>query len=213
MVSGHGAGYLKCTEATKKSNHYRRGMDSGIWHNVGRKVDIGNPYFKRKVIASAFSEILFRSGADNEVTFGLTNRLYAIYMNWKHYNYKLYVLILSGWLIFWLLGGVISGRKKTPKCPSFFLIGCSSFVWYMVLFNHTEIHHAFTYRIFGIGICAFFAIVIESTHTATEKWPGLRRCLAFCVLSLSLLASACVLTLCTKEITPIDKKTATRDEV
>lgn len=97
--------------------------------------------------------------------------------------------------------------EKTPKCPSFFLIGCSSFVWYMVLFNHTEIHHAFTYRIFGIGICAFFAIVIESTHTATEKWPGLRRCLAFCVFSLLLLVSACVLTLYTKEITPIDKKT------
>lgn len=164
---------------------------------------------KENVIASAFSEILIRSGADNDVTFGQTNRLYAIYMNWKHYNYKLYILILSGWFMFWLLRGVIKGWKKTAKCPSFFLIGCSSFVWYIVLFNHTGIHHAFTYRILGIGICAFFAIVIESTYMAAEKRLSLRHCLSFSALNLVLLVSASVLTLCTKEITQIDNKSGT----
>lgn len=168
---------------------------------------------KKNVIASAFSEMLMLSSAENGVAFGQPNRLYAIYMNWKHYNYKLYVMILLGWLIFWLFGGLIKGWKKTSKCPSFFLIGCSSFVWYVVLFTHTEVHHAFTYRIFGISICAFFAIVIESTHIATGKWQGVRHYLAFCILSLVLMVSAYALTLCTKEITQIDNKSESFEKI
>lgn len=161
---------------------------------------------KENIIVSALGEVLLRSGTDSEVTFGQTNRLYSIYLNWKHYNYKLYVLILLGWLMFWLLRGVINGWKKSPKCPSFFLIGCSSFVWYIVLFNHTGIHHAFTYRILGICISAFFAIVIESTYTTSPKWSGLRHRLAFFALNFVLLVSSCILTLFTKEITQIDNK-------
>lgn len=164
---------------------------------------------KENVIESAFREILLRSGADNDVTFGVTNHLYAIYMNWKHYNYKLYVLILLAWLAFWLFMGFIKGWKCTAKCPAYFLIGCSSFVWYVVLFNHTGIHHAFTYRILGISICAFFAIVIESIQTSSEKRLNIRHCAAFGFLSLALAAGAYLLTLCARETTQIDNKSET----
>lgn len=161
---------------------------------------------KQNCVAWALEEVLFRSGVDEVVTFGQSNRLYAIYMNWRHYNYKLYVIILLGWLVFWLLRGLIKGWRKTAKVCPFFLIGCSSFVWYIVLFNHTEIHHAFTYRILGISIAAFMAIVLESTSMIGEKKRGARHFMLFAVTGLALMMVAAVLTLCTKEITPIDNK-------
>lgn len=162
----------------------------------------------KNIIVEALNEILLRTGVENEVTFGQTNRLYAIYMNWKHYNYKLYVLILLGWLLYWLVCGLIKGWKKADagKCCSLLLIGCSSFVWYIVLFNHTQIHHAFSYRIFGISIAAFFAIVLESTCHVRVKRAGIRHYVTFCAKGIVMLGAACLLTLCAREITQIDNK-------
>lgn len=168
---------------------------------------------KNNCIALALKEILLRSDGKAEVTFGQTNRLYAIYMNWKHYNYKLYAILLLGWLGFWLVWGLIKGWRKTAKCGPFLLIGCSSFVWYVVLSNHTEIHHAFTYRIFGISIAAFMAIVLESASATDGKKRSIRQIMLFAAVSLMLAVAASGLTLCTRELTQIHNKDYEFEEV
>ncbi|MCM1044650.1 MAG: hypothetical protein NC417_03985 [Candidatus Gastranaerophilales bacterium] len=181
----------------------------GMW--AGKWV-MASLVLRENCVARALEEVLIRSGADEEVTFGQTNRLYAIYMNWRHYNYKLYVIILLGWLGFWLFMGLIKGWQKTTKCCPLFLVGCSSFVWYIVLFNHTEIHHAFTYRILGISIAAFMAIVLESIPAKGERGKGLWHIGRFSACGLALMAAAAMLALCAREITQVDNKGAEIEE-
>lgn len=160
---------------------------------------------RKNVVAAAFDEILFRTGGVNETVFGLKNQLYSIYMNWKHYNYKLYVILLLAWFVFWLIYGFFRGWKRpdTAKSCAYLLIGSSSFVWYLVLLNHTEIHHSFTYRIFGITISAFFALVLESVG---EKKVNLKYRICFCLKNVMAVILAVLCTFVTKELTEISNK-------
>lgn len=108
------------------------------------------------VFQRALNEAFFRSGGD------WGDRLYAVYTNWKHYGYKIYAIILAGWLLWWFAGSVKRGWCKSIKRYAYFLTGMSGIVWYFLLSNHTSIHHFFTYRIFGVSILAFLAIVLDS---------------------------------------------------
>lgn len=177
----------------------------GMWFG---KWILATIVLQENIIVKALYAILLRANVEDQVTFGQSNRLYALYMNWKHYTYKLYVLILLIWLLYWLASGFFKGWKKTctAKCCSFLLIGCSSFAWYLVLMNHTETHHAFTYRIFGISIAAFFAIILESTSHTKMEWKGIRHYISFFATGILLMMIACLFTLCTREITPMDNK-------
>ena len=174
----------------------------GMWFG---KWILASIVLNKNIIVEALKEVLLRTSAYNEVTFSQSNRFYAIYMNWKHYNYKLYVFILLGWLCYWLTHGFFFGWSKLSreKYPAYLLIGCSSFAWYLVLMNHTQIHHAFTYRIFGISIAAFFAIVLESTNQKDHMIRNIRHYTKFAVLSIFLMIISIVLSLFAKEITLI----------
>ncbi len=129
-----------------------------MWAGKGIMGDI---ILKGNILASTIAEALYRSGASQTHALGLADRLEAIYINLTHYSDKVYVLIIAAWIIYTAMHSIFRGLKFTAKVPAFFLIGCSSIVWYLVVVDHTLGHHLFTYRIFSISILAFMAMALE----------------------------------------------------
>ncbi len=123
---------------------------------------------RENVIRSAVDEIFLRTGVDEGVD--LYERFNACYSNWKHYEYKVYAVILLGWLLLWMVLYCLQGYRRSPRYPAYLLIGASSVVWYFVLANHTLVHHFFTYRIYGVSILAFLCIVWESVLRKRPKF-------------------------------------------
>lgn len=119
------------------------------------------------VFESAVNEVFLRSGMQGGGL--LLDRLSAIYTNWKHYEYKVYAIILLLWLVWWLGCLLVRGGHRESKCCSYLLIGVSGIVWCFVLSDHTSEHHFFTYRIFGVSVLAFLAIVLGSIPEAGVK--------------------------------------------
>ncbi len=162
---------------------------AGIWL---MKWILGSAILKTNIFESAINEIFLRSGiAEGDGSW--SDRINAIYLNWKHYEVKIFAVILAVWLIFWIgRTFFMGGWQKDSKRFAYLLIGVSSIVWYFLLSNHTRGHNYFTYRIYGVSILAFFAIVLGSIpSTACEKTiqPKRRLCLIFlflfvCILSL-----------------------------
>lgn len=130
---------------------------------------LSTPVLKYNVFEQALNEVFYRSGTLEGEGYGLTGRLNAIYSNWRHYDYKIYAILLTGWLLWWLLHIAFKEGYAGTKRYAYFLVGASSFVWYFVLANHTQVHHFFTYRIFGIAILAFMAMALENTSKETAR--------------------------------------------
>lgn len=170
---------------------------AGMW---GVKWIAATAVLRRNIIKAAVEEVFLRSGASK---IGIDNpaaRWNAIYVNWRHYAYKIYMILLVGWLLWWVFRSLRKKWNKSGKSYAFFLIGLSGPVWYFVLSNHTMIHHLFTYRIFGVSILAFLALILESAGTFREA-PGLSgrgkaALLGFFVVSVAL---AYLCSLCAKE--------------
>lgn len=128
---------------------------AGMWLSKGC---LGSLILGRNIFESAFFEVGVRAGVEDH--FGFYDRLRAIYTNWKHYEYKLFVLILAIYLIYFVVRTLQNGVRSNVKNKALALVGMSSIVWYFVLANHTSGHHIFTYRIFGISVLAVLAILL-----------------------------------------------------
>lgn len=123
----------------------------------------------QNVFQTAINEVFFLSGTLTEKEYSQFSRFEAIYINWKHYEYKVYAMLLAVWLAWWIYKcSVQGGWKRDSRRYAYLLIGFSSVVWYLVLANHTQVHHFFTYRIFAVSVLAFLAIVLCSSYQ-TEK--------------------------------------------
>lgn len=134
---------------------------AGMW---AAKWAAATVILRRNIVRMAIEEVFLRSGAAKTGMDNLTARWNAIYVNWRHYAYKIYAVILAGWLLWWIFCTLRKKWNKSGKRYAFFLIGLSSVVWYLVLSNHTMIHHLFTYRIFGVSILAFLGLILESSE-------------------------------------------------
>lgn len=142
---------------------------AGMW---AAKWIAATAVLRRNIIKTAVEEVFLRSGTSKTGMDDLAARWNAIYVNWRHYAYKIYALLLVGWLLWWVFCSLRKKWNKSDKNPALFLIGLSGPVWCFVLSNHTMIHHLFTYRIFGVSILAFLALTLGSTRTFREA-PGL----------------------------------------
>lgn len=165
----------------------------GLWV---AKWGIATMVLGRNIFETAFKEIVFCSGTTGTRVDNSAARWHAIYTNWRHYSYKIYAFILALWLIWWLSCSLRKKWEQSSKSPAFFLIGFSSIVWYVVLSNHTLIHHFFTHRIYGVSIAAFLAIVLESTgdFREAERLSPRERVRKFGLLGVStVLAGCCML--------------------
>lgn len=139
---------------------------AGMWVS---KWIIGGLILQRNIFQTAIDEVFLRAGVEEDAAWGLAERLNAMYSNWKHYEYKLYFLILAAWLVWIIYKTIRYGWKRNAKNLAFLLIAFSSVVWYFVLSNHTQGHHFFTYRIWGISITALLVFWIGSLRVDGEK--------------------------------------------
>ncbi len=166
---------------------------AGMW--LGKFV-LGSLILGRNIFESAFYEVGFRLGAAGE-PFGLADRLDALYVNWKHYEYKLYVLLLAVWLLVIVVYTLKKGVRGNVLNKALALAGVSPIVWYFALANHTAGHHFFTYRIYGIAVLAVLAILIGSVNNDCYL-DGRRRLRILCVWAVCGIA-ACGLSLLARE--------------
>lgn len=66
----------------------------------------------RNIFESAIGRTSYWSGLQQTEESALSGRLQAIYINWKHYEYKVYGVILAAWLIWWVCRIVFRGGGK-----------------------------------------------------------------------------------------------------
>lgn len=148
---------------------------SGIWWIVGYggmwvlKWLFATMVTGRNIFEEAWAEVFLRAGVEEGKAYGLMQRLDALYTNWKHYEYMTYMIILLAWFLWIVIRSLKHGWRTSPKNAALLLIGASSAVWYFVMANHTEGHHFFTYRIWGVSILAVLAILLQSVYTSLEK--------------------------------------------
>lgn len=154
----------------KAAEHIKTVVHSAIFWVLGyagmwvMKWILATVILGRDIVSEAIDEVFLRSGVQEGMVYDFESRLSAIYLNWKHYEYKTYFLLLTCWLIWWLWQSVRKGWKKSSKQYAYLLTGFSCMVWYFVLANHTAGHHFFTYRIFAVSILAFLMLIIESIN-------------------------------------------------
>lgn len=150
---------------------------------------LATPVLGHNVFEEALNEVFFRSGALENEIYGLAGRLNAVYINWRHYEYKAYAILLAGWLLWWFLHIAAGKGTAGAKRHAYFLVGISSFVWYFVLANHTQIHHFFTYRIFGVTILAFLAMALDSVSKDAARASFRKRVCVWVFLGIAVCAS------------------------
>lgn len=175
---------------------------TGLWWILGYagmwlgKFCLGSLILGRNIFQSAFYEVGFRLGVEEE-PFGFSDRLEALYVNWKHYEYKLFALLLVVWLVFIIVGTLKKGVRGNVKGKALALAGVSPVVWYFALANHTAGHHFFTYRIYGIAVLAVLAILLGAVGDGSP-WDRRRSVRLLCVWGICGIA-ACGLSLFARE--------------
>lgn len=166
--------WLLLQEKEQKSSVYvKNTIYTGVWWLFGyagmwlSKWCLGSIILKENIF-----EVVFSKGAkwtDSENALELSGRLEAIYANWKHYEYKLYVILLLAWLLFVIIFSIRNGVARNARNKALLLVGMSSAVWYFVMSKHTLGHHFFAYRTWGISILAVLGILIISTENFLEQ--------------------------------------------
>lgn len=133
---------------------------AGMW---AMKWVISSIVLGENIIKSALGSVLFRLGTEGDSwseALTLGDRIAVLYTNWKHYDNKEYFIILAVWVImaywYWFRHGI----RKSSKTPALLLTAVSSIVWYLIVANHTQVHHFFTYRIYSVAILAVIAIIL-----------------------------------------------------
>lgn len=141
------------------------------------KWGIGSLVLKENLFKKAISEALLWTVNKGENAISLSDRLQALFINWKMYAYKLYIFILMVWILYVVIRG-IWGYVKDPRIPALFLIGFSSIVWYIALAGHSTVHHIFTHKIYGVSIAAFLGIALVS-FKGKPRVPSVKRLLRY----------------------------------
>lgn len=153
------------------SERFRKTVFTGIGWIVGyggfwaMKWVVASLILGRNMVTSAIEQIFLRTGDVTPLTKSLLHayeRWESIYANWRHYQYSLYCIIIIAWML-WALYHIVRRRWKLKLSSApYLLIALSPMVWYIVLSNHTTIHHLFTHRIYVVGILAFIMLLSES---------------------------------------------------
>lgn len=138
----------------------------GMW--IG-KWCLGSIVLRENLFTKAISEALLWTVNEGDSAITLKDRLDTIFLNWSTYDYKIYLIVLMAWLLYWMIRGIFRKSNKNAKSPALLLIACSSIVWYLVLAGHATMHHIFTHRIFGVSIAAFLGMILVSTQDNVKR--------------------------------------------
>lgn len=166
--------WLLLQKEDQRQNYYvKKVIFAGIWWLSGyagmwfMKWCLGSIVLGRNIFENAFAAST--SWMDSEGGLALSERLAAIYANWKHYEYKIYVILLLGWLLFIFISSMKSGIVKNIKNKALMLVALSPAVWYFVVAKQTTVHHFFTHRAWGISILAILSLLLLSTKTSVVQ--------------------------------------------
>ena len=163
--------FIVAEEEEKQPVYYvRRVIESGIAWVVSYgsfwllKMLISSLVLRENVLKNGAESVLFRASGN-----GFEDRIHGVLINWKHYAYLPFAIILGVWLIVLLYRFIFCEWEKNSKFLAFFLIMCSSEIWYFVLAQHTSMHHIFTYRIFLVAVMAWMAVILGTGKRENKK--------------------------------------------
>lgn len=87
------------------------------------------------------------------------NRIDTLYNNFRHYFFPLFILILLAWIVFFAYCFWRRDLQIKSQQLIYAAVTLTSVAWYLILNNHTSIHHLFTYRIYGASLLGFMLFV------------------------------------------------------
>ena len=86
---------------------------------IGKWV-MGSLVLGENLFSKAMSEALLWTVNEGENAITIQDRLKGIFINWKMYDYKIYIIILCAWLFYWIMYEIIRGTRKMQKYPPCF---------------------------------------------------------------------------------------------
>lgn len=212
--------WLLLCEDSKKSigENLIKVIRNGIYWIIGyggmwfMKWVLGSAILGRNLITEGIDQVKYRSSTEQEMVSGIGGRLEAALINWNHYMYRVFFMILLVWLVTFVVRFLLFGIKKDTRIPALLLLTFSSTVWFIVLANHTYGHQIFTYRTYNCGILALLSLFMIGTSdniagrdiksfliscfTDKKFWIRAISLVMMCVL-------ACIIPLCMREETDI----------
>ncbi len=129
---------------------------------------IGSIVLRQNLFARALLEVELWLFNGSEEGLSVAERLKVLYENISTYSYRVYVVILLCWMLYLGYRMLRYGCRATAKGPALLLITCSSLVWYTVMASHSQQHHIFTHRAFGVSIAAAVLFLLVLTEQGTE---------------------------------------------
>lgn len=160
----------------------------GLW--VGKWL-IGSAILHRPIWTQAWSEVQYRAGVVPHTDGYETSHWKVILDNLSVFQSVQGVLLLGGWIIWWIWGLIKKPQiRSTAKVPALLLIALSPVVWYVILHNHTYVHSHFTYRIWVVGLTALLAVMIGSLEEISLQHCSKRRRVLPAIMVLAAVAVA-----------------------
>ena len=134
----------------------------GIWAGKWVLTEI---LLHKGAIAEAWNEVRYRAGMIEGTDGDTAGFIDVLKHNFaKFYNVQT-LFLLIGWGIWFVVRfWKCRGSLYTGKSLSLSLVACSSFVWYLVLHNHSYVHSYFTYRTLAVSFGALLAFFIITTE-------------------------------------------------
>jgi hypothetical protein len=138
----------------------------GMW--VGKWI-LGELVLQKGLFAQALEEVFYRAGMKENTSGANHPRWISIITNFHQNRNIQTLLIFSGWFL-WIGSKLVMQKEKLRprKVCSIGLIAISSFVWYLVLKNHTYDHYSFTFRIYVITFAAILAMMILTVNQSSH---------------------------------------------
>jgi hypothetical protein len=152
----------------------------GMW--AGKWI-LGELVLQKGLIRQALEEVIYRAGMRENTSGANQLRWLPIIVNFRQNRNIQSLLIFSGWFL-WIGRKLVMQKEKLHpiKVYSLGLIAISSFVWYMVLQNHTLDHYSFTFRILIITFAAVLAIMISTVDQSSLRSFSLNKLIGISII-------------------------------
>lgn len=116
-----------------------------------------------EILKDGLSAVLFRMDGSLDEEIMLLHQTYnqidTLYNNFRHFLFPLFVLFLLAWIIIFACCFLRRGLQMKTEQLIYTAVTLTSIAWYLILHNHTSIHHLFTYRIYGASLLGFMLFV------------------------------------------------------
>ncbi len=141
------------------------------------KWTVGSLLLRRNIIADAVNQAIFRVSGDKAYPLNRKAALTMSFNDMFFYSGILWIFIII--LIIWVVLAIVFRVPvyQWRNTAILLIVSAYPYVWFMVMANHTQIHHWFVYRIqaitiFGILCCMDMTVNWVKVH----KWMSELRC-------------------------------------